>query len=220
MSLAYRIWGFSDFKVKVSNGVTRDKARFRTLPKNVRVRVDANNLWHSAEECIKYFEQLNHDIWAIEEPVQAEDAEAFRKIAKSLSTKIILDESMTRRSQLADYKADPEIWIANIRVSKCGGIRRSIKLGQEVQAAGIGITLGAQVGETSLLTRAAMTVGQCLSPPALAREGAYGRFLLKRDLTEPSLRFQLGGNLAPSRFNLTARAGLGLNVVESAITWS
>ena len=220
MSLAYRIWGFSDFKIKVSGNVARDRARFGTLPKNARVRVDANNLWHSAEECIKHLQQLNHDVWAIEEPVQAEDTASLRKIAEALGVRIILDESMTRRSQIAPYKADKENWIANIRVSKCGGILRSIRLGQEVQAAGIGITLGAQVGETSLLTRAAMTVGQCLSPPALAREGAYGRFLLKRDLTEPSLRFQLGGNLAPSRFNLTARAGLGLNVVESAITWS
>jgi L-alanine-DL-glutamate epimerase-like enolase superfamily enzyme len=220
MSLAYRIWGFSDFKVKVSGDPARDWARFRTLPRNARIRLDANNLWQTAEECIRHFQNLDRDIWAIEEPVQAEDTASLRKIAEALGVKIILDESMTRRSQIARYKADAENWIANIRVSKCGGILRSIRLGQEVQAAGMGITLGAQVGETSLLTRAALTVGQSLSPPALAREGAYGRFLLKRDLTEPSLRFQIGGNLAPSRFNLTARAGLGLNVVESAITWS
>ena len=220
MSLAYGVWGFSDFKIKVSGDVARDRARFRTLPRNARIRVDANNLWQTAEECIRHFQQLDRDIWAIEEPVQAEDTASLRKIAEALGVKIILDESMTRRSQLALYKADPEHWIANIRISKCGGILRSIKLAQKVQAAGMGITLGAQVGETSLLTRAALTLGQSLSPPPLAREGAYGRFLLKRDLTVPSLRFQIGGKLAPSRFNLQARPGLGLDVTESAVSWS
>ena len=216
---AYRLWGFTDFKIKLSGDLARDQARLRRLPRRARVRVDANNYWRNAADAIAYMRSLKRPIWAIEEPAAAGDEDAMRAIAEALEVKIILDESLTRREQLEQYSSDAARWIANVRVSKCGGIVRSARLARQAQAAGIGVIIGAHVGETSLLTRAALAVGQCLAQPPLAREGAYGTILLQSDLAQPALRFERGGKLVPTRYGLATRAGMGGEITADAVDW-
>ncbi len=219
MCAAYGLLGFTDFKIKLSGDVVRDRARLRQLPKGSRVRVDANNYWGDAADCIAHIRALDRPIWAIEEPVAAGDENAMRAIAEALEAKIILDESLTRLEQLDSYAVDPERWIANVRVSKSGGILRAVRLARAAQSMGMGVIIGAHVGETSLLTRAALAVGQSISAPPLAREGAYGTILMKADLTLPALRFQRGGCLMPSRYGLTTRPGMGFAISTDGITW-
>jgi L-alanine-DL-glutamate epimerase-like enolase superfamily enzyme len=219
LSAAYRLWCFSDFKIKLSGILARDQKRLSTLPQHARVRVDANNYWRDAFECIAHLKQLGRPFWAIEEPVAPGDCESMRAIADALGAKIILDESLSRHDQLVHYSEDAERWIANIRVSKCGGVLRSIRLAKHAQNIGHGVILGAHVGETSLLTRAALAVGQALDHAPAGREGAYGDILLKNDLTEPSIRFQHAGKLKLSRLDLSSKPGLGLVVSSGAVNW-
>jgi len=219
MYAAYRLWAFSDFKIKLSGDQARDRMRFSKLPRHGRIRVDANNYWSEASECISHVKQLGRPIWAIEEPVAPGNDDAMREISDALGAKIILDESLLRHDQIARYAEDPGRWIVNIRVSKCGGILRSIRLANCTQNTGIDVILGAHVGETSLLSRAALAVGQALDQAPAGREGAYGDILLKNDLTEPSLRFQYAGELRPSRFELSSRPGVGLTVARGAVSW-
>ena len=55
---------------------------------------------------------------------------------------------------------------------------------------GIGIIVGAQVGETSILTRASLAVmNEHAAITLIAAEGAFGTLLLEHDLTEPCLMF-------------------------------
>ncbi len=216
---AHRLWGFSDFKIKLNGDKTRDLKRLRTLPARARIRADANNHWPNASACIDHIRSLGNPFWAIEEPVTAGDFTAMRTIATSLDIRIVLDESLTRRSHLQPCSQDPHFWVANIRVSKCGGILRASQLAREAQALGIEIILGAHVGETSLLTRAALAVGQSLQKPPLAREGAYGRILLADDLAQPPLQFSRGGSFHPARHGLQTAAGSGVTVTPQNIEW-
>jgi len=94
MCAAYQLWGFYDFKIKLSGDQARDQKRLRKLPKRCRIRVDANNYWNDARECISYLKQLGRPIWAVEEPVASSDDDAMRAIADGLGVKIILDESL------------------------------------------------------------------------------------------------------------------------------
>ena len=169
--MAYSLWGFSDFKVKLSADAKRDAAKLARLPPAARLRVDANNLWHDAEDCVRHMRALGRAVWAIEEPVAPGDIASLRTIAAQLPVKIILDESLRNRSHLGPFLDAPESWVANIRVSKCGGILRSIALAREAQDAGMGVVLGAHVGETSLLTRAALAGGQGLNLRARRARG-------------------------------------------------
>ena len=213
----YRLAGFSDFKVKIGADINRDKRRFRSLPGNIRLRVDVNNLYTDADQCVNHLKALNRELWAIEEPLKPGDAQAQARLAKAMMARVILDESLCRKDQLPLYNDSTLEWIANVRVSKSGGILRSIDLARAAQAQGMDVILGAHVGETSLLSRAALTVGQSLKRPPLAREGAFGRILVTRDISDPSLRFGSGGILRSGCWNFAEMPGLGLSIQPQAI---
>ena len=70
--------------------------------------------------------------------------------------------------------------------------------------------VGAQVGETSLLTRAGLTVAHAAGDALVAQEGAFGTFLLERDVCDPPLMFGAGGVLDVSAHPMLAGSGLGL----------
>ena len=67
------------------------------------------------------------------------------------------------------------------------------------------------MGETSLLTRAGLTVMNAVGDRLVAAEGAFGTHLLQQDLTESCLMFGNGGVL-DSRDIDGSTAGLGLRV--------
>ena len=208
---------FLDFKVKV-NGVLEDdrhKIQFLTnLPiENIRIRLDANNFWNSASEAVSYLTALEYLFFAIEEPVRVGDYESCRQIHQQRGLPVILDESFLRFEQFDHLNNDPQSWIINIRISKMGGILRSLEIAKQAKAMGIPIIIGAQVGETSILTRAALTVAHQYRENLLAQEGAFGSYLLEHDIIDTPLMFGKGGILDPHP--LSRQPGLGLTLAES-----
>jgi len=218
--LAYRLYGFNAFKVKLSGNAARDQARLATLPINTELRLDANNYWKQADTCIDHCNNLPRKMWAVEEPVQAFDYNTMAKIASATSVKIVLDESMYAIKHIKPIPEPHNNFVTNIRVSKCGGILRSIELANRCIAAGMDVILGAHVGETSILTRASLIVGQGLKKPPLAREGAYGKILLKRDIATPDIKFGRRGILRPHRNHFVNQPGLGLDIDSDAVAWN
>ena len=169
--------------MKVSGNLERDRRKMllfrnKTDPR-LRVRFDANNLWASAEECIRHVTALPHQVYAIEEPLRGGDLAGFERVGVECGAKIILDESMLRAEQLDTLK-DPKQWVVNLRVSKMGGIMRSLDVAKRVADLGAGVIVGAPVGETSILTRAGLTVMNATGPNLVASEGAFGTHLLRR----------------------------------------
>ena len=78
-----------------------------------------------------------------------------------------------------------------------GGLLRSLEIVHAARARGIRVIVGAQVGETSLLTRAALTVATAAGGALVAQEGAFGTHLLQYDVCTPPLMFGDGGTLTP-----------------------
>jgi len=218
-AFAYAIVGLSDFKIKLNINVERDKLKLARLPQHATIRVDANNLWQEPEPCIEHISTIGRNIWAIEEPLAVGDVSGMQKISQELGAAVILDESLINISQLGRYSGRPGSWVANIRVSKCGGLLRSIELAHAAQAQGMDVILGAHVGETSLLTRAAMTVGHAIRKDPLAREGAFGKILLKQDISLSPLTFGKSGILNPDRYLLSRSPGFGLSIVPERVNW-
>ncbi|MCA1979057.1 MAG: hypothetical protein LDL19_07440 [Thiobacillus sp.] len=190
----YRAAGFTDYKLKLVGDLTRDRAKLAVLddPAVARLRLDANNLWNDANAALAYLDALGAPAFAVEEPLAVERAAELPRLARALDTAIILDESLTRIEQLAALEPGVR-WIANLRVSKLGGLTRTLALLDAARARGVGIIVGAQVGETSLLTRAGLTVAHAAGTALLAQEGAFGTQLLYGDVITPSLMFGMGG---------------------------
>ena len=151
---------------------------------------------------------------AIEEPLQVGDYDGCRRISQALEVPIILDESFLRIEQFHHLQPDPQTWILNIRVSKMGGILRSLAIAKQAKAMGFPIIIGAQVGETSILTRAALTVANQYRDILLAQEGAFGTYLLEHDITDIPLMFGKGGRLDAQ--SISGQPGLGLTFKNDA----
>jgi L-alanine-DL-glutamate epimerase-like enolase superfamily enzyme len=210
----YRDLGFTDFKIKLSGDVTRDRMKVDELRgwnlPLLRVRADANNLWQDPQTASAFLGGLDFAFHALEEPIGANDYPALADIAQAFGCRIVLDESLLRAEQIADLPGDPKKWIANVRVSKMGGLLRSLDVVAAARQAGLGVIVGAQVGETSLLTRVALSVAQAAGPLLVAQEGAFGTHLLQRDVCDPPVMFGRGGVLDPVPYGFATAAGFGI----------
>ncbi|MEO8165062.1 MAG: enolase C-terminal domain-like protein [Betaproteobacteria bacterium] len=207
--------GFRDFKIKLSGELGRDLDKVAVLKAAAiapqAVRADANNLWREADDAIRFLACLDYGFGAIEEPLKAGDHAGMDRIAARSGCSIILDESLLRADQVATFADAPSQWIVNLRISKMGGLIRSLALLAHLRRAGLRVIVGAHVGETSLLTRAALTVANVARDILAAQEGAFGTHLLEHDVIDPPIMFGAGGLLDARQLP----AGKGFGIVAS-----
>ena len=216
-----RYWrrGFRDFKAKLAGDADRDRRKLAVFAKagaSARLRLDANNLWSGIAPCVRHIKALQTDIFAIEEPLRVGDLAGFRAVGQACDVPIVLDESLLRAEQL-DALDDAERWIVNLRVSKMGGVLRTLAVAAEAQRRGVDVIVGCQVGETSLLARAGLAVMNAVGSRLVAAEGAFGTHLLRRDLAAPCLMFGLGGVIRADEMPQASAHGLGLAVRKQAL---
>jgi L-Ala-D/L-Glu epimerase len=213
----YRQVGFNSFKIKLSGDHERDYTKVKALSAAGidcgAVRADVNNLWCDAGAATDYLRALDYHFWALEEPLQAGDHVGLAQLSQTLGTRIILDESLLREEQLQIFRSEPERWIVNLRVSKMGGVLRSLQLVQAVRDSGLGLIIGAHVGETSILTRAALVVANSARDILMAQEGAFGTLLLSHDVVEAPLMFGAGGVLDVDASGIAGKSGMGMSIL-------
>jgi muconate cycloisomerase len=100
-----------------------------------------------------------------------------------------------------------------VRISKCGGLIAAYARSREALDAGLTLQVGCQVGESSLLSAAHVTLLGALAPldPGVwYAEGCFGRHLLREDPASPSVQFHYGGR-PPA---IPAGPGLGVRISE------
>lgn len=153
---------------------------------------------------------LGFNWFAIEEPVRANQFDELRRFARDVGCPVVLDESLVRHQQFERLSAPPSQWLVNVRVSKMDGLLRSLDVVSEARRRGIGVIVGAQVGETSLLTRSGLTVAHAAGNSLIAQEGAFGTHLLEDDVCEPPLMFGARGLIEVASFDSLAAPGLGI----------
>lgn len=212
----YRGLGFKDYKIKLAGDWRRDTLKLTAISVNHdrtdRYRFDANNLFDNPEIAADYLQKIYLDYFAVEEPIAPNQYKDLESLALRLNKKIILDESFLRREQFSYLSTASDIWIINVRVSKMGGILRSLAIIDQAKSLGIPVIVGAQVGESSLLTRAGMLVARYAGNQLVAHEGAFGAHLLAYDVCQPSLTFQSLGILPVDGYVQAQRHGFGLEI--------
>ncbi len=200
----YLILGVKDFKVKLGGELELDREKLRSVEEltawhgvaGFRMRVDANNLWADAPgAALPYLRALGHELFGVEEPVKPRDVEQHSQISVALRCPIILDESLCTMADLARYDGAPGRFVANLKVSRVGGVLRGLRLLEELKKREWPVIIGAHVGETSVLTRAAMLLAGSAGDLLVAQEGAFGSRLVEREPASPSLRWGRGGFL-------------------------
>jgi len=222
----YLIRRFSDFKIKLSGNLEWDIEKIDILEElslqhqadPIRIRLDANNLWKDrCDEAIKYTMMLGDGrAFAMEEPVRARNAADISKFSRATGLPVILDESLCTCADLAIFRNIQGEFIGNIKVSKVGGLIRALRIIEELKKLGWPVIIGCHVGETSLLTRAALVASGAAGENLIAHEGAFGDYLVEQEPVNPMLKFGHQGLLdLRSPYYIKTAQGLQVIPVEN-----
>lgn len=96
-----------------------------------------------------------------------------------------------------------------------GGLIRSIEMSQLANKYNIPLIIGSQVGESSILTRAAIAIANEYRTNLIAQEGAYGTLLLELDVTDKPIMFGKEGKLKVDNYLDTRIYGLEINYLSN-----
>jgi L-alanine-DL-glutamate epimerase-like enolase superfamily enzyme/pyrroloquinoline quinone (PQQ) biosynthesis protein C len=214
-ALAQRMARMGIRQIKIKVGTADDVARLEAVRKAVgakgELRADANGVW-SADEAIEQLRRLApFNLQAIEQPVPAGDFSGLKRVRDESGIPVMADESLVTAEQARRLIELRACDFFNIRISKCGGITGSLAIAELAEQAGIKVQIGAQVGETGILSAAGRTLAAHLPTLAYA-EGSFGTWLLSEDITFENVAFGHGG-----RAPLLKTGGLSVTVKEEAL---
>ena len=215
MGLMMRIYGFRQVKVKVGMEGYDDPERLRAIRSRIGakmdIRLDANEAWspQEAAQRIRALEPFN--ISSIEQPLHQSAASSLPELRREVRTPIMLDESLC--SELDGQRAAEEglCDIFNLRLSKCGGFTRSLRLACLAKKHGLSCQLGCQVGETAILSAAGRHFATSVAGLRYL-EGSYDNRLVREALGKKDISFGWGG-WAPA----LAGGGLGIEIDEASL---
>jgi L-alanine-DL-glutamate epimerase-like enolase superfamily enzyme len=216
MLLFFRLYGFLDVKLKLGRGQDRDVATVKLarqiLGSSVDLRADANCAW-DADTALQMAARLRpFGIRSYEQPVAPTDVPGLAHLTAALPEDVVVDESLCSPDDARHLIAARACSVLNVRVSKCGGPLAALELVEVARRAGLTCQLGAQVGESGILTAAGRLVATVATPGFRHHEGADNLFLLRRDLTVEDLTVRLGG-----RGDALQGPGLGVRVRHDAL---
>jgi muconate cycloisomerase len=154
-----------------------------------------------------------YGIESYEQPVGADDLKGLAKLTAVLHEDVVVDESLCSLAEARELVAARACSVLNVRVSKCGGPLAALELVELASRAGLVCQLGAQVGESGILTAAGRLVATVARPGFRHHEGADNLFLLRRDLTVENLTVRPGG-----RGDALTAPGLGVRVRRDALS--
>lgn len=208
-----KVMGLNQVKVKVDG--KGDKERLlvvrETMGKDVSIRIDANGVF-SVEEAVKALDQLTDiRIDCVEQPIARGNISDLAKLKSEISIPIMVDESLVTFEDAQQLIATKACDFFNLRISKCGGICKTLRIAELARKAGIRLQLGAQVGETAILSAAGRHIAAYLDQLDFV-EGSFGTMLLKEDIAEERINFGNGGK-AP----LLERVGFGIKILDECL---
>jgi L-alanine-DL-glutamate epimerase-like enolase superfamily enzyme len=218
----YMIMGFRHFKIKILSDDIFLQTLFECLNSTLAqmnrklggtFRLDANNSFKETKDVLKMLEKFQGLIIGLEEPIPKGFKIHLQNIlANSPGIPIIIDDSFILIEDLEPLFRYPQILIPNVRISKNGGLLRSLKMIKVFKNCGISYVIGSQVGETSLLTRAALALVTLSEHKPLFFEGGFSNHLLTVDPATPNLIIGLGARIE-NLSKVNKKNGLGLNLL-------
>lgn len=204
-------------KVKISDverGCQYTAGIRRYLGQDTNIRVDANGAfsWRQAIEFIEAARSENLDISAFEQPAPADDLEAMKNVTQQGGIPVFADESFCNENDMQELMAHRACSGFNIRLSKCGGFRNSLKLYHIAREHGFSCQIGCHVGETAVLAAAGRHLA-ALCGDTVFLEGSYSRHVLQEDISVENVTFGRGG-----RASLLPGAGTGITIDNEALS--
>jgi muconate cycloisomerase len=206
--------GIRQLKVKVDgrDDEPRVAAIREAVGNEVSLRLDANGAYSTIDEAIETLRKLERfRIDSVEQPIPRGDPVQLAKVKRATAIPIMVDESLVTADDARSLITHDACDFFNLRLSKCGGLYRTLHLARLALQAGKRLQLGCQVGETAVLSAAGRHLAAYLESLEFV-EGSYGTLLLKEDVGRDNIHFGNGG-----RAPLLRGVGLGITVDEARL---
>ena len=206
-------YGLQAVKIKIGGDDARDRvaAVRKAVGASVSLRVDANCAYTPDEAVATLAALAPFDVACAEQPIPRGDPAVLARVRSRSSIPIMADESLVTVADAKALIAEEACDFFNLRLSKCGGIARTLEIAELAVRAGVGLQLGCQVGESAILSAAGRHVAAHLDGVSFV-EGSYGKLLLVEDVSEEPVAFGRGGT-AP----LMRGPGLGVDVRDDIL---
>ncbi|NMA30822.1 MAG: dipeptide epimerase [Candidatus Methanofastidiosa archaeon] len=154
--------GWRKLKVKLGEDISLDLKRMKSIRKavgnGITLRIDANQGW-SVKDSIRIINELEVlDIELIEQPIIYWDYDGLYEIKSSVNIPIVADESCHSPIDAAKLVKAKAVNGINIKLMKCGGIYKALKINSIAEANNIFCMLGC-MGESKIANSAAMHFG-------------------------------------------------------------
>ena len=162
------------------------------------LRIDINGAWDK-KLALGHVQLIkDYKVKIVEQPMMPDDPEIanFASAIKNNGIILMADESACSLKDIKKITEDGYYRMINVRVSKCGGFRNSLRIIDHLRNNGVSFQIGCQLGESGLLS-AAGRVLSLLCCDAEYYDGSYDEFLLKENITVENVTFGNGGIAGP-----------------------
>jgi len=208
-----KLIGMRQVKLKVGSADDVERVRLvrEIMGPTVSIRLDANGGW-TFDQAVSSIRRLSaFGLACVEQPIARGTCAELAMLRRYVQVPIMADESMVTIEDARRLIVTNAVDYFNIRVSKCGGLARSLKIARLAERAGVRVQIGSHVGETAILSAAGRHLAASLRKVDFV-EGSYGTMLLTEDLTSDAIRFGHRGE-AP----ILSGTGLGIRIIEDRI---
>jgi L-Ala-D/L-Glu epimerase len=204
--------GIRQIRVKMDDQFEKNQKAMETIRSKLGadcdLRIDVNGAWNS-KLALKHVPLiLKHPVRIVEQPLmpRADGLSDFAAVMKTNGIILMADESVCTLKDVDTILTQGDYEMVNVRLSKCGGFRRSLEMIAYLRATGLSFQIGCQLGESGILS-AAGRILCLLNHDSQYYDGSYDNFLLQKNLTEENVTFGPGGMAGPLK-----GPGLGVQI--------
>lgn len=214
-------FSFSSLKVKIGADLDWNLDRIEwvrsLMGQEADIRVDVNGGWTLAQARQQIPALLRAGITWFEQPLAPENDDDMPLLMAEFGWQatFVADESLTTMESARRILNQQMFTAFNLKLSKHGGLLRSLDIYQLAKQHNIQCQLGAHFGETSLLTAAGI-IFSGLAPDLRYREGALGTLILASDVCLDSLHIDAEGAILNGGQRLAGH-GWGIDVMVDKV---
>ncbi len=154
------------------------------------LKIDINMVWNP--ECaLKHVPLIKkYKVKVVEQPMPPGDESIgpFSEVLQDNGVILMADESACTMKDIEKILKKGHYEIINVRLSKCGGFKRSMRIIEYLRANGISFQIASHLGESGILSSAGRALS-LLCKDTLYYDGSYDEFLLKENATMENVTF-------------------------------
>ncbi|MBT31100.1 MAG: dipeptide epimerase [Thalassobius sp.] len=202
--------GFKILKVKLGQSIEEDIERLTKIREkygeSIIVRIDANQ-GYDFDQISEFYERTKSlNLELIEQPIDASDVDPMRRLPSDIKSLIAADESLISPRDAFSLASPPAACgIFNIKLMKCGGVKKALDIATIAQNSNISLMWGCN--DESIISISA-ALHAALSCPNTKYIDLDGSLDLARDVVEG------GFVLKDGKMTVNGKAGLGVSLIQ------